>query len=76
MEGSGSKSSVTTHGLRGTLATFLLEAGQSDSSVSMRTDPRYFKSLKSYQHLRRGGGREHQWDIVTTYISSTTVCDA
>lgn len=58
--GEGSNFWVTTHGLRGTLATILFENGHSDSSVAMRTGHRDPKSLKSYQHLRGSTGLQQQ----------------
>lgn len=64
IQGSGTKSWMTTHGLRGTLATILFEAGHSDSSVSLRTGHRDPTSLKSYQHLRGGLGLRQQRDLL------------
>ena len=62
--GSGTRNWVTTHSLRGTLATILFGAGHSDSSVAMRTGHRDPRSLKSYQNLRGTKGREQQRDLL------------
>lgn len=55
---------LTTHGLRGTLATFIFEAGHSYSSVSLGTGHWDAKSLKSYRHLRLGEGNPQQDDFL------------
>lgn len=44
--GSGSKTWVTTHGLRDTMASLLFAAGNADSSVSLRTGHRDPRSLQ------------------------------
>jgi len=62
--GSGKKGWVTTHGLRGTLATLLFENGHSDSSVALRTGHRDPRSLKSYQNLRGIEGMQQQRDVL------------
>ena len=62
--GSGHRNWVTTHGLRGTLATLLFENGHSDSSVGLRTGHRDPRLLKSYQHVRGGEGIKQQRDIL------------
>lgn len=51
MSGSGSKSFVTRHRLRGSSAIFLFEAGHYDFFVVICTGNRDLRSLKSYQHL-------------------------
>ena len=64
ISGTGVKHGMTTHGLRGTVTTLLVEAGHSDSSIAMRTghcDPR---SLKNYQNLQGRGGEKRQEDIL------------
>lgn len=63
INGSGSRGWVTTHGLRGSLASILFGAGHSDSSVVMRTGHRDPRSLKSYQNLRGIEGIKQQRDI-------------
>ena len=62
--GSGVKSWVTSHGLRGTVATLLVQSGHADSSVAMRTGHRDPRSLKSYQNLRGMEGLQQQRDLV------------
>lgn len=56
--GSGERNWITTHRLRGTLATLLFETNHSDSSVAMRNGHRDPRSLKRYQRLRRTKGTE------------------
>lgn len=69
INGSGTKSWVTTHGLRGTLATLLFQAGHADSSVSLRTGHRDPRSLKSYQNLRGVEGLRQQQDLLQDFQS-------
>lgn len=52
------KDTVTTHALRETATSILLEAGNSDPSVAMRTDHRDLKPLKNYQNLSGAIGRQ------------------
>lgn len=47
-KGSGTKGLVTNHGLRGTLASLLLEQRHFDSIVSLRTGHGNPRSLQSY----------------------------
>lgn len=61
---SGTKHWVTSHGLRGIQASILFEAGNSESSVAMRTGHRDPKSLKSYQNLRGREGKDQQLDLL------------
>lgn len=63
INGRGSKSWETIHGLRGTLATLLFESGQPVSPVSLRSRPWHPHSLKGYQHLCGGEGRKQKRDI-------------
>lgn len=55
------KGSVSTHGLRGTI---IFEAGNSDSSVAMRTGHCNPRALKIYQHLLGEGGLQQQRDLL------------
>lgn len=55
---------VTTHGLYGTLATLLFEAGNSDSSVVIITGYPNPRSLKSDQHLLGEEEQQQQRDIL------------
>lgn len=64
IQGSRRKSWITTHGLRGTLATLLFEIWHSDSSIVLRTGHRHPKSLKSYQPLRGVEGIQQQRDVL------------
>ena len=57
--GTGVKPGMTTHGLRCTVTTLLVEAGHSDSSIAMRTGHDDPCSLRNYQNLQ-GRGREKQ----------------
>lgn len=72
IQGSGSRNWVTTHGLRGTLATILFGAGHADSSVALRTGHRDPTSLKSYQHLRGQEGLQQQRDLLNVPGSFTS----
>lgn len=42
---------VTTHGLRATMVTMLIDAGYSDSTIALRTGHRDLRSLASCQNL-------------------------
>ncbi len=55
--------SMTTHGLRCTMAFLVLEAGHSDVPVSMRTGHRDLNSLKNYQNLFRSEGKKQHKSI-------------
>ena len=64
ISGTGVKHGMTTHGLKGTVTTLLVEAGHSDSSIAMRTGHRDPRSLKNYQNLQGRGGEKQQEDIL------------
>ena len=64
ISGTGSKKGMTTHGLRGTVTTLLVEAGHSDSAIAMRTGHRDPKSLKKYQNIQGWEGKRQQSDIL------------
>lgn len=49
IKGHGVDGFVTTHGLRGTMASLLIEAGFSDAAVSLRTSHRSLNSLRIYK---------------------------
>ena len=42
---------VTTHGLRATMVTMLIDAGYSDSTIGLRTGHRDLRSLVKYHNL-------------------------
>ena len=50
--GTGSRDHVTRHGLRGTVATVLLDSGEEDVAVQLRTGHVSLESLKWYTNLR------------------------
>ena len=64
ISGTGSKKGMTTHGLRGTVTTLLVEAGHSDSAIAMRTGHRDPRSLKNYQNIQGWEGERQQCDIL------------
>ena len=64
VSGSGLKSHMTIHGLRGTVITRLFESGHADASISLRSLHRDFRSFKAYHNLRGVLGRRQQDDIL------------
>lgn len=58
--GTGSREHITRHGLRGTVATVLLDSGEEDVGVALRTGHLSLESLKWYTNLRGRTGRRQQ----------------
>jgi len=56
VDGDGANATVTTHGLRATMTTLLIDAGYDDSTISLRTGHRNVQSLRNYHSLRGGIG--------------------
>ena len=52
VRGDGAFSTVTTHGLRATMVTLLIDAGYDDAIITLRTGHRDVKSLRNYHNLR------------------------
>jgi len=65
IEGCRSKPFASTHGLRGTCPTLLLQAGHSDSSVALRTGHRDMRYLKSYPNLQVSWGSSNNKGFVS-----------
>lgn len=69
--GLGSNKGIFTHSLRGTVSYMLIEAGHTDSAVACRTGHKQLESLKNYQNLRGGEGRNQQNCIFASGKEST-----
>lgn len=65
VSGIGSKAFATNHGLRGTLASLLIQSGHSDTSVSKRTGHKDLRSLQHYQNLQGAEGQQQQVNILS-----------
>ena len=52
IRGDGEAVFITTHGLRATMISLLISAGNSDAAVDLRTGHRDHNSLQSYHYLR------------------------
>ena len=59
----GARKSMTMHGLRATTVILLPKARHADSSISMRTEHRDVRSLKSYQNLACSLGKRQLEDV-------------
>lgn len=64
ISGTGVKEGMSTHGIRGTVTTLLVEAGHLDSAILLRTGHRNRQSLKHYQNLQGLEGMRQQNDIL------------
>lgn len=71
VRGIGEKDHVTTHGLRATTTSLLVEAGHPDSSTAMRTGHRDMRSLKNYQNLSGAIGKRQDQDILRSTGSAS-----
>jgi len=60
LTGNGVHNYVTNHGLRGPMASLLLDAGFSDTTVSLRTGHRNNDSLKNYKNNQGGSSYSQQ----------------
>ena len=52
LRGDGAHEIVTTHGLRATMVTLLIDAGYHDATITLRTGHHDVKSLRNYHTLR------------------------
>lgn len=52
LRGDGAVDYVTTHGLRSTMISLLINAGFDDATITLRTGHRCISSLRSYHNLR------------------------
>jgi len=66
VRGNGVHDYVTNHRLRGTMTSLLLDAGFSDTTVSMRTGHRNNDSLKSYKNNQGGASYSQQKALFET----------
>jgi len=66
IRGNGVHEYVTNHGLRGTMTSLLLDAGFSDTAVSLRTGHRNNDSLKSYKNNQGSSSFSQQKAIFET----------
>lgn len=58
--GDGPRENVTTHGLRATMISLLVEANYDDSTIALRSGYRNLDSLKRYHNLRGSVGLEQR----------------
>lgn len=56
--GDGAGEAVTTHGLRATMISLLIDAGYADSMIALRSGHRCLDNLKRYHNLRGDIGLE------------------
>ena len=61
--GTGVNDCVTTHGLRGTMITLLLEAGHADTTIMLRSGHSQVQSVLNYTNLQGNEGLQQQMDM-------------
>ncbi len=69
IRGTGVHDCVTGHGTRGAMVSFLLQAGESDASVALRSFHRNLCSIKRYSNLQGELGRQQQKDLFSDILN-------